>query len=403
MTFGIRSNFGETQVMTRVVLVAGCLFLAVGANVCPTIALAQQNADPFGNLGDDVIDFSQLAPAEPAPVAGLLAVPARAGAPGIALEDLCRCVGEDSSAESAARIRTALLARLKAAGLEFIDQPLEEVINLLQEEYGIPIKLDSVALKEQNIGPDNPVSVNIHGVSLGAALRLMLREHELTYTVRDEVLLITTPDAEEKRLRTCVYDVRDLMQGTRKGNDFDSLIDSIVSCIATETWAENGGGESEIRPLQPGFLIIAQTESVHDEIRGLLTTIRHLKNRPAAVGANAALTPTPSDDVVTQSYRLQLGNAAVTDELRAQVRDLIVKAIPDERWVGRIGNGEPVVLAVVNDRVVVRHTPDVQEKVEELLVESGLAVAGSHRRVGGVPALFDSLPSQGPSEPTEKK
>jgi hypothetical protein len=39
--------------------------------------------------------------------------------------------------------------------------------------------------------------------------------------------------------------------------DFDSLIDLIQSTVATETWAENGGGEAEIRPFPGGVLVDA--------------------------------------------------------------------------------------------------------------------------------------------------
>lgn len=39
--------------------------------------------------------------------------------------------------------------------------------------------------------------------------------------------------------------------------DFDSLIDLIVSTVHTETWAENGGGEAEIRPFPSGVLVDA--------------------------------------------------------------------------------------------------------------------------------------------------
>jgi hypothetical protein len=39
--------------------------------------------------------------------------------------------------------------------------------------------------------------------------------------------------------------------------DFDSLIDLIVSTVSTETWAENGGGEAEIRPFPGGVLVDA--------------------------------------------------------------------------------------------------------------------------------------------------
>jgi hypothetical protein len=39
--------------------------------------------------------------------------------------------------------------------------------------------------------------------------------------------------------------------------DFDSLIDLIVSTVASETWAENGGGEAEIRPFPTGVWVDA--------------------------------------------------------------------------------------------------------------------------------------------------
>jgi hypothetical protein len=100
-------------------------------------------------------------------------------------------------------------------------------------------------------------------------------------------LLITTPEAAEAELTTCVYDVRDLLQGTRGSLDFDPLIDAIVSCISTETWAENGGGESQIRPLPPGFLVVSQTAAVHEEIEELLNAIRDLKSHPVTAAKDA--------------------------------------------------------------------------------------------------------------------
>ncbi|MGD9635316.1 MAG: DUF1598 domain-containing protein [Pirellulales bacterium] len=39
--------------------------------------------------------------------------------------------------------------------------------------------------------------------------------------------------------------------------DFDSLIDLITSTVAQDTWAENGGGEAEIRPFPTGVLVDA--------------------------------------------------------------------------------------------------------------------------------------------------
>ena len=46
-------------------------------------------------------------------------------------------------------------------------------------------------------------------------------------------------------------------RGAAANADFDSLIDLIVSTVATETWQENGGGEAEIRPFPGGVLVDA--------------------------------------------------------------------------------------------------------------------------------------------------
>jgi hypothetical protein len=278
--------------MRSLVRLASCVVVATGALFVATAAFAQQRASNSFPFGTDRIDLAQLVPAEPTPESPLPEHPVlpdrtqqRTGGPAVGApsDDLCHCVGDDSSTSAVARIRAALRAPLKEAGLNYVDQPLEEVVNLLQEEYGIPIKFDTAALKELGVETDQPVTVNLRGISLGAALRLLLNQLGLTYAVHNEVLMITTPDAEEVRLQTCVYDVRDLLQ---QGQDFDSLIDAIVACVATQSWAENGGDASEIRPLPPGFLIISQTAAVHDEIRGLLGTIRRMASRSAPTAAS---------------------------------------------------------------------------------------------------------------------
>ena len=82
-----------------------------------------------------------------------------------ALQDFCRCVG-DGNAPGVQKIRDVLRGPLKESGIDFVDQPLEEVINILQEEYDIPIKLDMSAMDELGLGPDEPTTVNLRKISL---------------------------------------------------------------------------------------------------------------------------------------------------------------------------------------------------------------------------------------------
>ncbi|MCH8921575.1 MAG: hypothetical protein IIA67_00325 [Planctomycetes bacterium] len=91
--------------------------------------------------------------------------------------------------------------------IDFLETPLVEVIDFLKDLHGIEIQLDRRALEEAGFGDDTPVTRNLKGISLRSALRLMLRDLELTYVIKDEVLLITTPEVAETNLTTRAYPV----------------------------------------------------------------------------------------------------------------------------------------------------------------------------------------------------
>lgn len=100
--------------------------------------------------------------------------------------------------------------------LEFIETPLQDVIEYLKDLHDIEIQIDTKALDDVGIGSDTPITRNLKGVSLRSALRLMLRELDLTYMIENEVLLITTPEEAETRLSTKVYPVADLVLPIRQ-------------------------------------------------------------------------------------------------------------------------------------------------------------------------------------------
>jgi hypothetical protein len=193
--------------------------------------------------------------------------------PEAASADFCRCVGEGDNSMSK-KIEQALAAPLHKAGLDYADQPLQDVVTQLSDEYGIPIHVSKTALKDAGISTDAPVSVSIHNISLRSALRLMLKSLQLAYVIQDEVLFITTPEDAENDLKVCVYDVRRIAGD--KG-ELTPLMDTISGCVAKETWAKNGKGIAEICSPQPGFLVITQTQAVHNDIRHLLTTLDDMR------------------------------------------------------------------------------------------------------------------------------
>jgi hypothetical protein len=180
--------------------------------------------------------------------------------------------------------------------MEFTDQPLTDVVDYLKDYHsqklGHPfeIKLDNKALNDAGIAPDTPVTTNLKGISLRSALDLVLRELQLTWTIDDEVLLITTPEEADNRLITKVLDVADLVVcRDSKGklwNDYDSLIDMIKSTVYPTTW-DDVGGPGSICPGDVGTakaLVIFQTCRVHHGVVELLAKIRAIAKKTPDAG-----------------------------------------------------------------------------------------------------------------------
>jgi hypothetical protein len=179
--------------------------------------------------------------------------------------------------------------------LEFIETPLQDVIDFLKDQHQIEIQIDTKALNDVGIDPTTPITKNLKGISLRSALKLMLRELELTYVIQDGVLLITTPEEAETRLTTVVYPIGDLVNfrdpktGEIWGGDYDSLIDLITSTVQPTTW-DDVGGPGSIAPFPAtSCLVFSQTQDVHEQIESLLSTLRRLN------GGKMPLRPKPDE------------------------------------------------------------------------------------------------------------
>jgi hypothetical protein len=100
--------------------------------------------------------------------------------------------------------------------VDFVETPLQDVVEYLQDKYRIPIKLDTNALKEAGVDASTPVTFWISGVPLRSALRMILSDLQLEWTVWCDVLWITSPAKAESddRFVVKVYDVSDLVMTT---------------------------------------------------------------------------------------------------------------------------------------------------------------------------------------------
>lgn len=147
-----------------------------------------------------------------------------------------------------------------------------EVVDFLRDEYNIQIQLDIRALDDLGMSSDDPVSVNLRGISLESALDLMLQQLELTYIVDDEVMLITNKDVAAERMETRVYPV------FHPDLSLEATTELLHRTVAPDSWTETGGAGDVA--ILGNKLIVRQTYAVHREINKLLSQLQ----RDAATG-----------------------------------------------------------------------------------------------------------------------
>jgi hypothetical protein len=175
------------------------------------------------------------------------------------------------------RIQQTLQEPLHKPGWSFVDHPLNDVVQALADEYQIPILLDLPALDTAGIRSDEPVTIKLHGITLMSALRHMLRHFGLTYLIKDEVLLVTTPEEADHYELLNVYDVRDIVDAEH-GRPLEELVKVLSAAV--------GDGLS-VHGLKPGTLIVAAPQPRHEEFRVLLAAIRDANREPSVDSAEA--------------------------------------------------------------------------------------------------------------------
>lgn len=272
------------------------------------------------------------------------------------------------------RIEAALDSPLRSP-LEFIETPLNQVMQVLYEDYKIPIVIDTAALDAVASSPEVEVSIAIDNVTLRSAFELMLKsagEGDLTYIIDKEVLMITTQEEAEKRLQTLVYRVDDLIDSDRfataaeRDAGVDQLNEVIVSTVEHESWMENGTGEGEIQFFGPGMMVISQTRRVHDQVEDLLQRLRTAK---AEVDADAAgRQATAATQPVTRSIAISDQAVADCEKTRSTIRQALEKSVNWQDEVEGVDQ-EELFLYVLPNRVLVRHVPDVVRQVERVVHE----------------------------------
>ena len=190
------------------------------------------------------------------------------------------------------RIEAALTQQVS---FNFSEEPLKDAIDIIKQKTGLPILLATKKLEEAAINLETPVTVSLHDLTLESFFRNFLGDLGLTFLVRDEVIVITTPEDAGSQLINRIYPVLDLVArrtpvyeanavvtsktaGGRVGvADYESLMDVITTTIDPDSWDDVGGPGSIAEFDNAGVLIIAQTRDTHQKIGKLLNSLRRVK------------------------------------------------------------------------------------------------------------------------------
>ncbi|MBI2192880.1 MAG: hypothetical protein HYU36_12950 [Planctomycetes bacterium] len=195
----------------------------------------------------------------------------------------------------------------KRISFDFVDTPLVDVVQFLNNLTGANFVLDPKAVA----GQDTPVTLKVNDMRLGAAIEWILRLVNLSYTLKDEAIFISTKEGITDKVVMRLYDVRDLLAtipdftgtglptiseggggGGGGGDDLfgggdgegaesftgDDLVEFIKTTVAPSSWSEGGGEEEGAAggtiSYTRGKLVIVQTPDIHRQIEDLLSRFR---------------------------------------------------------------------------------------------------------------------------------
>jgi hypothetical protein len=229
---------------------------------------------------------------------------------------------KDESGDGSAKLAAALNSRMN---LDFEDVPLRDVVAYLTEQTGITFHISLKKLEEASVSVDTPVRSHFRNVRLSTFLDLMLKDYELAYVEKDDLIVITTPEDAESNLLIRVYDCRDLLAmqappgadkfvpgATRGGprgmgggmfsvqdappagagrmpgaapaasqpneplTEHDLRADQLMNIITTnvdnQTWDEVGGPGSISE--YNGLIVVTQTAATHKKVERVLDMLR---------------------------------------------------------------------------------------------------------------------------------
>jgi hypothetical protein len=203
----------------------------------------------------------------------------------------------DAAPATTARVLAALD---QPSSLDCVAKRLDEVLRDLARQHHIPLVIRYSRLDEVRVERDTRVTKKVTGISLRSLLQLVLSELELTYTVSDGSLIVTTSDETGNSMRLVAYPVHDLL-ALEPNHNPDRLVELIITHIAPNSWSNMGSAASVHGSAIDGWLLVGQFSDVHASIERLLSQLRLLLTHSHSPRFVALESPTPGEQRILET------------------------------------------------------------------------------------------------------
>lgn len=100
----------------------------------------------------------------------------------------------------------------KRIDVDCIDTPFADALDELEHQSELQFYVKVRYLEDIGISTNEPVTLSLTDVSVDMALQLMLENLDLTYVIRDGIVLVTTAEDFESIAEVRVYNCRDLLE-----------------------------------------------------------------------------------------------------------------------------------------------------------------------------------------------
>ncbi len=150
--------------------------------------------------------------------------------------------------------------------IELNGTPISGAMSVISKKMGIPIFLDDKALEDENITPDEPITIARKDAKVRDVLMQILDPLQLTYVIEYEVIRITSKKTSANQVR--YYDLSFIFPDNGLTSE---LMTSIEMMVAPDQWMNAGGTSSMVTV--GSMLVISAPEETQLAIEVLLREI----------------------------------------------------------------------------------------------------------------------------------